>query len=437
MTTLVAPDAVVPLANPYDAARRQFDRVADRLGLDRATRELLRAPLREFRFQIPVTMDDGTKRVFTGMRVQHNDARGPSKGGIRLSASGSADEVRALAMWMTWKCAIADLPLGGGKGWIDCDPRALSLTEQERVCRGWVRQLARNVGADSDVPAPDVMSSPQHMAWMLDEFETIHGRHTPGFITGKPLPLGGSAGRVEATGRGVITVLHAVLEAMNVSAGSRLTASVQGFGNVAKYACRRFVERGGLVRAVSSWHSGDECAYTYERPEGVDLDELERLTDAFGAIDKGGAARLGYNVLPGNAWIEQPVDVLIPAALEGQLTAESVRGLDGRVRFIAEGANGPTTPEADEALAARGVTVIPDVLANAGGVTCSYFEQVQSNTGSWWSREKVLTLLDASLSRAVDEVTRTAARDGVTLREAANLTGVARVAEACRLRGWV
>ena len=432
-TVLTAPPAA---ANPYEAAQLQFDRVADRLRLDDAVRQLLRSPLREYRFQIPVRMDDGTWRVFTGMRVQHNDARGPAKGGIRLSPDGSADEVRALAMWMTWKCAIADLPLGGGKGWIDCDPRTLSAAEQERICRGWVRQIAREIGADRDVPAPDVMSTAQHMAWMLDEYETIHGRREPGFITGKPLPLGGSAGRVEATGRGVITALHATLEALNVSAGTRLAASVQGFGNVAKFAARRLIERGGLVRAVSTWNAVDECAYTYEKPDGIDVAELERITDPYGAIDKAAAARLGYNVLPGDAWLELSVDVLIPAALEGQITGENAGRIDGRVRFIAEGANGPTTPEADMLLAARDITVIPDVLANAGGVTCSYFEQVQSNTGSWWSREKVLTLLDQSLTRAVEEVTRTAEREGVTLREAANLVAVSRVAEACRLRGW-
>jgi glutamate dehydrogenase (NAD(P)+) len=437
MTSVLDAASEAVVLNLLTAAVQQFDRVADRLALDAATRQLLRTPLREYRFQIPVRMDDGSIRVFTGMRVQHNDARGPSKGGIRFSPHGSADEVRALAMWMTWKCAIAGLPLGGGKGWIDCDPRALSAAEQERVCRGWVRQLARSVGADQDIPAPDVMSTPQHMAWMLDEFETIHGRHQPGFITGKPLPVGGSAGRVEATGRGVITVLYAMLEALNVSAGSRITASVQGFGNVARHACQRLVERGGLVRAVSTWHHADGCAYTYEREAGVDLDELDRVADTFGAIDKAGAARLGYNVLPGDAWLEQPVDVLIPAALEGQLTPESIRGIDGRVRFVAEGANGPTTPEADALLEARGITVIPDVLANAGGVTCSYFEQVQSNTGTWWSRDKVLTMLDASLTRAVEEVAKTAAREGVPLRDAANLVGVSRVAEACRLRGWV
>jgi glutamate dehydrogenase (NAD(P)+) len=438
MTTLLAaPEtARAHAANPYDAARLQFDRAAERLGLDRAMRDLLRSPMREFRFQIPIRMDDGTMRVFTGMRVQHNDARGPSKGGIRLSPAGSPDEVRALAMWMTWKCAIADLPLGGGKGWIDCDPRELSAAEQERLCRGWVRQIARQVGADIDVPAPDVMSTAQHMAWMLDEFETIHGRREPGFITGKPLPLGGSAGRVEATGRGVITVLHAALEALNVTANTRLTASVQGFGNVARYASRRFIERGGLVRAVSSWSGRDGCAYTYERQDGIDVDALEAITDRFGAIDKARAAQLGYNVLPGDAWIEQAVDVLIPAALEGQLTAASVRGIHGRVRFVAEGANGPTTPDADAVLRDRGITVIPDVLANAGGVTCSYFEQVQSNTGTVWAREKVLTSLDAYLLRAVSQVIETARREDVSLRDAANLTGVAKVAEACRLRGW-
>lgn len=205
MTTTATLPASAPARNtnnPYDAARRQFDRVADRLNLDRAMRDLLRSPMREFRFQIPIRMDDGSRRVFTGMRVQHNDARGPSKGGIRFSPSGSADEVRALAMWMSWKCAIADLPLGGGKGWIDGDPRLLSAAEQAQLCRGWVRQMAAHVGADADVPAPDVMSTGQHMAWMLDELETIRGRREPGFITGKPLGLGGSAGRVEARAAG-------------------------------------------------------------------------------------------------------------------------------------------------------------------------------------------------------------------------------------------
>jgi glutamate dehydrogenase (NAD(P)+) len=437
-TVLSSPAGTAGAAvNPYASAQHQFDRVADRLRLDAATRQLLRAPLREFRFQIPVRMDDGTRRVFTGMRVQHNDARGPAKGGIRLSPHGSPGEVRALAMWMSWKCAIADLPLGGGKGWIDCDPRTLSAAEQEQLCRGWVRQLSRNVGADRDVPAPDVMSTAQHMAWMLDEYETIHCVRPPGFITGKPAALGGSAGRVEATGRGVVTVLHAILDAMNVTVSTRLTASVQGFGNVARYACRRFVERGGIIRAVSSWHAADGCAYTFERADGIDVGALERITDPFGAVDKAAAARLGLNVLPGDAWIEQGVDVLIPAALEGQITVDAVSRIDGRVRFIAEGANGPTTPDADLRLDDRGITVIPDVLANAGGVTCSYFEQVQSNTGTWWSREKVLTQLDASLTRAAGEVARAAEREGASLRDAANTVGVARVAEACRLRGWV
>lgn len=436
MTTLIAPETVDhATVNPYDAARRQFDRVADRLALPPATRALLREPMREFVFQIPVRMDDGSMRVFTGMRVQHNDARGPAKGGVRF-APGNPDEVRALAMWMTWKCAIADLPLGGGKGWINGDPRTLSPTEQERLCRGWVRQMARHTGADVDVPAPDVMSTGQHMAWMLDEYEAIHGRREPGFITGKPIALGGSEGRVEATGRGVITVLHAVLEATNASIATPLSASVQGFGNVATHACRRFIERGGIVRAVSSWYAPDGCAYTYERERGIDVDELLSISDAFGAIDKAHASRLGYNVLPGDAWLEQPVDVLIPAALEGQITGETARRIDRRVRYIAEGANGPTSPDGDAVLEERGITVIPDVLANAGGVTCSYFEQVQSNSGVWWSRDKVVSSLDASLTRAVVRVVETAARERVTLREAANMVGVGRVAEACRLRGW-
>jgi glutamate dehydrogenase len=439
VTSLIAPSATRPTfdhPNAFAIARQQFDRIADRLDLDKATRDLLRSPMREFQFLIPVRMDDGTTRVFLGVRVQHNDARGPFKGGVRLSPTGSVDEVRALAMWMTWKCAIADLPLGGAKGWIDCDPRTLSLREQEQVCRGWVRQLSGNVGPDVDVPAPDVMSSAQHMAWMLDEFETIHRSRRPGFITGKPLALGGSEGRAEATGHGAITVLRLMLERLDLEPG-RVTASVQGFGNVAQHAIRAFVAWGGSVTAVSCWDIKEGVAYTYVKPDGVDVDELARITDKFGSIDMIHAIDLGYEVLPGDAWLAQPVDVLIPAALEGQITPENVSQVSPRVRVILEGANGPTTPGADAQLARRQIVVVPDVLANAGGVTCSFFEQVQSNSGYFWQHEEVIAKLEECLTRAFRQLIETAAREQVTLREAAYIVGVGRVAEACRLRGWV
>jgi glutamate dehydrogenase len=439
VTTLVTSHEPRPAStdlNPFEMAKQQFERVANRLGLDPAARDLLRAPMREFRFLIPVRMDDGTCRVFRGARIQHNDARGPFKGGVRLSPHGNVDEVRALAMWMTWKCAIADLPLGGAKGWIECDPRTLSLREQEQVCRGWVRQMAGNVGPEIDIPAPDVMSSAQHMAWMLDEFETIHRSRQPGFITGKPTPLGGSAGRGEATGYGAIAVLRLALERLGLDPW-RVTASVQGFGNVAQHAIRAFVALGGSVTAVSCWDHKDGVAYTYTKRNGIDVDQLARITDKYGSIDMVHAIDLGYEVLPGDAWLEQAAHILIPAALEGQITAHNAGRINPRVRVILEGANGPTTPAADVQLAQRNVLVVPDVLANAGGVTCSYFEQVQSNTGEFWPRDEVLTKLDAWLARAFRHASDTADREQISLREAAYCVAVGRVAEACRLRGWV
>jgi glutamate dehydrogenase len=419
-----------------EIAHQQFDRIADRLGLHRAARDLLRSPRRELQFLIPVQMDDGTRRVFRGVRVQHNDARGPFKGGVRLSPHGDVGDVRALAMWMTWKCAIADLPLGGAKGWIECDPASLSLHEQERLCRGYVRQIATSLGPDIDVPAPDVASTAQHMAWMLDEFETIHGSRHPGFITGKPLPLGGSAGRVEATGHGVVTVLELMIERLALDVRG-MTASVQGFGNVGQHAIRRFVELGGSVSAVSAWDLKEGAAYTYERAGGIDVDQLLRITDEYGSIDMAGAIELGYKVLPGYTWLTRAVDVLIPAATERQISRDNVRDIHRQVRLIVEGANGPTTPEADAILADRGVIVVPDVLANAGGVTASYFEQVQGNTGHHWSRDEVLSSLRESMTRAYRQIVETSERERVTLRDAAYMIGIGRVADASRLRGWV
>ena len=309
--------------NPFEMAQAQFDKSADILSLDSATRDLLRWPLREFHFGIPVRMDDGSVKVFRGFRVQHNDARGPSKGGIRFHPQETIDTVRALAMWMTWKCSVVDIPLGGAKGGVICDPHNLSAREQERICRGWVRQVARNVGATVDVPAPDVMTTPQHMLWMLDELELIHGGREPGFITGKPVGMGGSLGRTEATGYGLVFALREALKLLGLTTDKTL-ASVQGFGNVAQYAIRLYLKLGGRVVAVSSWDQADQTAYCFRKEAGVDPDALLGITDRFGGIDKDKASQLGYEVLPGDAWIEQNVDILIPSALENQVTGESV-----------------------------------------------------------------------------------------------------------------
>ena len=426
-----------PGFNAYEMAQRQFDRVADMLDLDTGTRELLRDAQREFQFSIPVRMDDGRVQVFRGFRVQHNDARGPSKGGIRFHPQETVDTVRALAMWMTWKCAVVDIPLGGGKGGVICDPHHLSMREQEQICRGWIRQIAPNIGELTDIPAPDVMTTPQHMIWMLDEYETIKGHsHHPGLITGKPVGMGGSLGRKEATGYGVIYTLREALKALGMKAEGTL-ASVQGFGNVAQYAIQLFTKLGGTVIAVSSWDQADQGSYTFRRPSGVNFDEILGITDKFGTIDKDKAKGLGFEVLPGDAWIEQDVDILIPAALENQVRGDNAEKISKRVRILAEGANGPTTPDADEVLQKRSMFVIPDFLANAGGVTCSYFEQVQSNMNYYWERDEVLTKLDLKMTSAFKAVHDVANTQKLFMRDAAYVVAIKRVAQACRDRGWV
>jgi len=417
-------------------AQAQFDKCADIIGLDAATRELLRYPMREYSFAIPVKMDDGHFQVFRGFRVQHNDARGPGKGGIRFHPLETIDTVRALSMWMTWKCAVVDIPLGGSKGGVVCDPHNLSHGEQERICRGWVRTLARDIGPLRDVPAPDVMTNAQHMLWMLDEYEAIHGAKYPGLITGKPVGMGGSLGRTEATGYGVVYTLREALRLLGIPV-DKTVASVQGFGNVAQYAIRLYQQYGGKVICVACWDQYDQAAYTYRKMDGVDVDELLSITDKFGGIDKKQAPGLGYEILPGGDWLHQEVDVLIPAALENQLTAENIKKMSKRVKVIAEGANGPTTPEADKVIAERGVYLIPDFLANAGGVTCSYFEQVQCNLNYYWEKDEVLHKLDQKMTSAFLSVAELAKARRLYMRDAAYVIAVNRVAQACKDRGWV
>ena len=268
--------------NPFENAQAQFDRVAEMLDLDNGTRQLLRQPQQEIHFTIPVKMDDGSVQVFKAFRIKHNDARGPAKGGIRFHPHETADTVRALSTWMTWKCAVVDIPLGGAKGGIICDPRTMSLGEQERLCRGYMRRLWRELGSNVDVPAPDVMTNGQHMMWLLDEYETITGQHFPGMITGKPVGLGGSLGRTEATGFGVIYCLRECLKNMGIPVETT-TASIQGFGNVAEYAARMYVQLGGKLLTVSCWNAADKVAYTFRKAEGCDPAELATIKDKFSA----------------------------------------------------------------------------------------------------------------------------------------------------------
>jgi len=422
--------------NAFEMAQNQFDTVAEQLGLDPGTRELLRTPQREYHFTIPVRMDDGSTRVFQGFRVQHNDARGPSKGGIRFHPQETIDTVRALATWMTWKCAVVDIPLGGGKGGVICDPHNLSMREQEQICRGWVRQVVRNVGPVQDVPAPDVMTNAQHMIWMMDEYERIMGGKYPGFITGKPVGVGGSLGRTEATGFGLIYTLREALKELGIDI-TKTTASFQGFGNVSQYAIQLFHEYGGKAICVSCWDQQDQVSYAFRKSDGIDLDELRGITNKFGDIDKQKAKQLGYEILDGDAWIEQNVDILVPAALDNQVNKGNVDKISKQVVVMAEGANGPTTPEADAVLKERGIYVIPDFLANAGGVTCSYFEQVQCNMNYFWTKEEVLSKLDQIMSKAFHEVHRLHKQKKVYTRDAAYMIAIQRVAESCRIRGWV
>jgi glutamate dehydrogenase (NAD(P)+) len=421
--------------NAFEMAQRQFDAVADKLQLESGIRDLLRWPQREFHFTVPVRMDDGTVRVFKGYRVQHNDARGPAKGGIRFHPQETVDTVRALATWMTWKCAVVDIPLGGGKGGVICDPHDLSSREQEALCRGWVRQVAKNVGPVQDVPAPDVMTNPQHMVWMMDEYEKLAGGHYPGFITGKPVEVGGSLGRTEATGYGVIYTVREALKRIGIPVQG-VKASIQGFGNVAQYAAKKLVELGGMVVAVACWDNNEHAAYTFRKADDIDVDFLLSIPDRFGTIDKEKAGAAGYEVLPADAWLEQEVTILIPAALENQVTGDNVQRIHEQVKILVEGANGPTTPEADAVLKERGVFVIPDFLANAGGVTCSYFEQVQCNMNFFWPKQEVLDRLDQKMTTAFNAVADLAQETGEYMRDAAYMIAIQRVATACHLRGW-
>ncbi|NQS91135.1 MAG: Glu/Leu/Phe/Val dehydrogenase, partial [Chloroflexi bacterium] len=338
--------------------------------------------------------------------------------------------------WMTWKCAVVDIPLGGGKGGIICDPHDLSLLEQERLCRGYVRQMAKNIGPLSDVPAPDVMTNAQHMLWMLDEFEAIHGAKYPGFITGKPVGMGGSLGRVEATGYGVMITVREAMKELGIELHNT-SASFQGFGNVSQYAIELYQQMGGTPVSVSCWNQKDQKPYSFVKKTGFDLKELISITNHFGEIDKEKAQELGFDLLPGDAWLEQEVDLLVPSALDNQITGENVNKISKRVKIIAEGANGPTTPEADEVIKERGLAVIPDFLANAGGVTCSYFEQIQSNQNYYWAKEEILGKLDLKMTNAYLDVSKFAKKNKLFMRDAAYMISVDRVAKACHARGWV
>ena len=411
--------------NPFAIAQMQLDEASTVLELDSAMHKFLREPLREFHFSIPVRMDDGQTETFRGFRVQYNDARGPGKGGVRFHPDETIDTVRALAAWMTWKTAVADLPLGGAKGGVVCDPRQLSPRELEAISRGYMRGIARFVGLNQDVPAPDVHTNPQIMAWMLDEYEVLSGHHEPGVITGKPEMLGGSAGRPAATAMGGIVTIREAAKVVGMSLEGAACA-IQGYGNVGSHAHQLACDILGLkVVAISNEHGGiyDEKGLAPGLVQ-AHLEETGRLADLPGADQISNEELLALDV-----------DILIPAAIENQITSHNAA--DVKARIVAELANGPTTPRADRILFEKGTYIIPDFLCNAGGVTVSYFEMVQNGYQYRWDEHMVDQRLDYRMTRAFQGVQEMAQAKKTNNRIAAYLVAVARVAEAVRLRGWV
>lgn len=423
--------------NAYEIAQQEFDHVADMLDLDEEARNFLRNPKKEFHVRIPVRMDDGSLKIFDGYRVQHNDALGPNKGGLRFAANETIDTVRMLAMKMTWKCSVANIPLGGGKGGVVVDPRDLSAGEKERLVRGYVRALFPIFGPRNDVPAPDMGTNAQDMCWFMDEYSILAGQYTPGTVTGKPVGGGGSLGRNEATGLGVIICVREAMKQLGIDPATT-TAAIQGFGNVAQYAAIHFIKMlGGKVKCVSCWNRDEKKSFTFFKEDGIDPAFLMSITDAYGTVSNEKAAAAGYQVLDGEDWIKQDVDVLIPAALEKQITAENVGFISPKVKILAEAANGPTTLEADAVLRERGMFVIPDFLCNAGGVTCSYFESVQNDQNYYWSVEEVLEKLDYKMSTAFNSVYEMSVEKKAYMRDAAYMVSIKRVADAMRFRGWI
>jgi len=411
--------------NPFSIAQAQLDEAAEMLNLDPATHELLRWPLRELHVTLPVRMDNGDFKIFHGFRVQYNDARGPTKGGIRFHFEETIDTVRALAAWMTWKCAVVDIPLGGGKGGIICDPREMSMGELERLSRAYVRQVGRMIGLEKDVPAPDVYTTPQIMAWMMDEYAFLQGFNEFGVITGKPIELGGSLGRGDATARGGLYTVREAAKVLGIDLKGA-TAAIQGYGNAGSYAHLIAAEEFGMkVVAVSDSRGGIYNADGLDPFEVMSRKEANRTVVGMPETES----------ITNEDLLELDVDVLFPAALENVITAENASRIQARIS--AELANGPTTPEADRILHDNGVYVIPDFLCNAGGVTVSYFEMVQNAYDYYWDAEMVQERLDKKMTKAFHSVHKVATDFKVHNRLAAYMVAVERVAKAMQLRGWV
>ena len=415
--------AVNSQLNPLENAERQFEEAATRLKLDSGVKEMLKKPRRATIQWLPVMMDDGTVRMFEGFRVQHNIARGPAKGGIRFHQDVTVDEVKALAFWMTYKCAVVGIPMGGAKGGVIVDPRTLSQGERERLSRRYMAEMIDLFGPDSDVPGPDVNTGPQVMAWMLDTYVMHKRDYLPGVITGKPMELGGSAGRQSATSRGLIVCVRKAAARLGMGL-TGATAAIQGFGNVGTHAAMFLAQSGVKVVAIS------DAEGAFRKSSGIDVGEAIPHVVRRGTLAgfKGATPMRRASQL-----LELPVDILVPAALENQITSQNAARV--RARIIAEGANGPTTPAADEILARKGTFVIPDILCNAGGVTVSYLEWVQNRMGYYWPEQRVNDDLQRIMEAAFDEVYETMKRHRVNMRIAAFMVAIRRVTEASEMRG--
>ncbi|MFJ7649044.1 Glu/Leu/Phe/Val dehydrogenase [Lysinibacillus sp. NPDC097279] len=409
--------------NLFTSTQDVIQEALNKLGYDEAMYELLKEPLRMLQVRIPVKMDDGTTKVFTGYRAQHNDAVGPTKGGVRFHPAVSEEEVKALSMWMTLKCGIVDLPYGGGKGGVICDPRQMSMGEIERLSRGYVRAVSQIVGPTKDIPAPDVFTNAQIMAWMMDEYSRMDEFNSPGFITGKPLVLGGSQGRDRATAQGVTIVIEEAAKKRGIDIkGARVV--IQGFGNAGSFLAKFMNDLGAKVIGISDAYGA------LHDPEGLDIDYLLDRRDSFGTV-----TTLFENTISNKDLLELDCDILVPAAIENQITADNAHNI--KANIVVEAANGPTTSEATKILTERGILLVPDVLASAGGVTVSYFEWVQNNQGYYWTEEEVEERLYKKMVDAFENVYTTATTRNINMRLAAYMVGVRRTAEASRFRGWV
>ena len=418
----VSATAIQEDLNSFRIAMRQFDYAAEKCGIEPGLCEVLRRPRRALSLSLPVKMDDGSIRVFEGFRVQHSSARGPCKGGIRYHPNVSFDEVKALAMWMTWKCAIVNIPFGGAKGGIICDPHHLSPDELERLTRRYAYEISPLIGPDKDIPAPDVYTDAQVMAWIMDTYSMTHGSSAPGVVTGKPLFLGGSLGRNEATARGCLFTIRAACEVLGLKL-SGATVVIQGFGNAGSIAAQLLSKEGAKIIAISDSHGGVMAR------AGLNIAELI----AHKAKTHSVANFAGAEPISNEAVLEMPCDILIPAALENQITMQNAERV--KARIVAEAANGPTTPDADLVLHHRGIMVIPDVLANAGGVTVSYFEWVQDLQELFWDEDDVNRRLERVMTRAFADVHATATKHSVEMRTGAYILAIDRVANAMRTRG--